>query len=213
MSDRTMSSFILASESPRRIALLRSAGFSFQSVPPSVEESRSEFFTPAELILFNAFQKAAAIANRYPDELVLAADTIVALGPKVFGKPSDLEDARRMLAQLVAKSHDVITGIAIVHARRSRLISRTVRTRVKFRALSALEIEEYLKIAQPLDKAGAYAAQDSPDLIIERIAGSFSNVVGLPMEVVTPLLALEGIRPNPQKSNAGRGDAQDHFYS
>lgn len=190
-----MSSFILASESPRRIALLRSAGFSFQIVPPSIEESRSEFFTPAELTLFNAFQKATAIANRYPDELVLAADTIVALGPKVFGKPSDLEDARRMLAQLVGKSHDVITGIAIVHAKRNRLISRTVRTGVKFRALSATEIEEYLKIAQSLDKAGAYAAQDSPGLIIEKIDGSFSNVVGLPMEVVTALLALEGIRP------------------
>jgi septum formation protein len=126
---------------------------------------------------------------------VLAADTIVALGPKVFGKPSDLEDARRMLAQLVGKSHDVITGIAIVHAKRNRLISRTVRTGVKFRALSATEIEEYLKIAQSLDKAGAYAAQDSPGLIIEKIDGSFSNVVGLPMEVVTALLALEGIRP------------------
>src|SRR5207253_6037579 len=125
--------------------------------------SRSEFFTPAELTLFNACQKAAAIANRYPDELVLAADTIVALGPKVFGKPSDLEDARRMLAHLVGKSHDVITGIAIMHAKRRRLISRAVRTRVKFRALSTPEIEAYLKIALPLDKAGAYAAQDSPD--------------------------------------------------
>jgi septum formation protein len=190
-----MNSFILASESPRRIGLLRSMGFRFQIVPAFIEESHSEFFTPAELTLFNAFQKAAAVANRYPDELVLAADTIVALGSKVFGKPSDLQDARRMLAQLVGKSHDVITGIAIMHAKRRRLISRAVRTRVKFRALSTSEIEAYLKIVQPFDKAGSYAAQDSPDLIIERITGSFSNVVGLPMEVVTPLLALEGIRP------------------
>jgi septum formation protein len=190
-----MNSFILASESPRRIGLLRSTGFRFQIVPAFIEESHSEFFTPGELTLFNAFQKAAAVTKRYPDELVLGADTIVAFGSKVFGKPSDLEDARRMLAHLVGKSHDVITGIAIMHAKRRRLISRAVRTRVKFRALSTPEIEAYLKIALPLDKAGAYAAQDSPDLIIERITGSFSNVVGLPMEVVIPLLALEGIRP------------------
>jgi septum formation protein len=190
-----MTSFILASESPRRIALLRSAGFHFQIVPPGIEESNSEFFTAAELALFNAFQKAAAVANHHPEEVVLAADTIVALGSKVFGKPSDLPDARRMLAQLVGKSHDVITGIALMHANRNQLISRAVRTRVKFRALSDSEIEVYLKIAQPFDKAGAYAAQDSPDLIIEKVTGSFSNVVGLPMEVVVPLLASVGIHP------------------
>ncbi len=89
----------------------------------------------------------------------------------------------------------MITGIVLIDAKRNELISRAVRTQVKFRALSSSEIEEYLKIAQPLDKAGAYAAQDSPDLIIEKITGSFSNVVGLPMEVVVPVLALAGIRP------------------
>jgi septum formation protein len=190
-----MTSFILASESPRRIALLRSAGFRFQIVPPAVQESHSEFLTPAEITLFNAFQKAAAVANHHPEELVLAADTIVALRSEVFGKPSDLHDARRMLARLVGKSHDVITGIVLMRANRSQMISRAVRTRVKFRALSVVEIEAYLKIAKPLDKAGAYAAQHSSDLIIEKVTGSFSNVVGLPMEVVVPLLALAGIHP------------------
>jgi septum formation protein len=191
-----MTSFILASESPRRIALLRSAGFDFQIVPPAIEESHSEFFTPVKLALFNACQKATAVANRHPEAVVLAADTIVALGAKVFGKPSDLDNARRMLAQLIGKSHHVITGIALMHANRNQLISRAVHTRVKFRTLSDSEIEAYLKIAQPLDKAGAYAAQDSPDLIIEKVTGSFSNVVGLPMEVVVPLLALAEIYPS-----------------
>jgi septum formation protein len=126
---------------------------------------------------------------------VLAADTIVALGSEVFGKPSDFHEARETLARLVGRTHDVITGIVLIDAKRNQLISRAVRTQVKFRALSSSGIEEYLEIAQPLDKAGAYAAQDSPDLIIEKITGSFSNVVGLPMEVVVPVLALAGIRP------------------
>jgi nucleoside triphosphate pyrophosphatase len=191
----TMKLFILASESPRRIALLRSAGFHFQIVPPGIEESHSKFFTPAGLTLFNAFQKAAAVAAHHLEEVVLAADTIVALGSEVFGKPSDFHNARETLARLVGRTHDVITGIVLIDAKRNQLISRAVRTRVKFRALSSSQIEEYLEIAQPLDKAGAYAAQDSPDLIIEKITGSFSNVVGLPMEVVVPLLALAGIRP------------------
>jgi septum formation protein len=190
-----MHSFILASESPRRIALLRSAGFDFQIESPDIEESHSEYFAPAELALFNAYQKATAVANRNPEAVVLAADTIVVLGSQVFGKPSHLNDARRMLAHLVGKSHDVITGIALMDANRSQLISCAVRTQIKFRALSDSEIEAYLKIAQPLDKAGAYAAQDSPDLIIEEVTGSFSNVVGLPMEVVGPLLASSGIHP------------------
>jgi len=190
-----MPSFILASASPRRIALLQTAGFDFQAEHPEIEESRSKFFSPSELTLFNAFQKAAAVANRHPEEFVLAADTVVALDSEVFGKPLDLQDARRMLIRLVGRSHDVITGIALLKASRKQLISRVVHTRVKFRALSDSEIESYLKIAEPLDKAGAYAAQNSPDMIIEKVTGSFSNVVGLPMEVVGSLLASLGIYP------------------
>jgi len=192
-----MPSFILASGSPRRIQLLRQAGFDFQVEPAEIEESRSDFFSPGELTLFNSLRKAMTVATRYPTHLVLGADTIVALDSEVFGKPSDLEDARRMLRRLVGKTHDVITGVALVHAGRRRSISRTVRTRVKFRLLGDSEIEAYLKIAEPLDKAGAYAAQNTPGLIIEKITGSFSNVVGLPMEIVGPLLASSGIHQTP----------------
>jgi septum formation protein len=190
-----MPSFILASASPRRIALLQTAGFDFQIEQPTIEESRSKFFSPSELALFNAFQKAAAVSNRHPEEFVLAADTVVVLDSEVFGKPSDLHDARRMLIRLVGRSHDVITGIALMKVSRKQLISRLVRTRVKFRALSDSDIETYLKTVEPLDKAGAYAAQESPDMIIEKVTGSFSNVVGLPMEVVGSLLASLGIHP------------------
>ena len=190
-----MRRFILASGSPRRIQLLRDAKFEAEVVPADVEELWCEFLTPTELTLFNAFQKAAAVAVRHPDAVVLGADTLVALGSEVFGKPRDLLDARRMIGKLVGKTHDVITGISLIQVRAGRVVTRAAHTTVKIRPLTAIEIEAYLKIAEPLDKAGAYAAQKSPDLIIEPIKGSFTNVVGLPMELVRPLLASADIHP------------------
>ena len=190
-----MSRLILASASPRRAQLLRDAKFEPEIVPADVEELSCDFLTPTELTLFNAYRKATAVAIQHPDAVVLGADTLVALGSEVFGKPRDLIEARRMLEQLVGKTHVVITGISVIQMRVGRVITRAVHTNVKFRLLTATEIEDYLKIAEPLDKAGAYAAQKSPDVIIERINGSFTNVVGLPMELVLPLLTSFGVQP------------------
>ena len=190
-----MSRLILASGSPRRIQLLRDAKFEAEVVPADIEELWCEFFTPTELTLFNAFQKAAAVAIQHPDAVVLGADTLVALGSEVFGKPRDMVEARRMIEKLVGKTHDVITGISLIQVKVGRIVTRAVHTTVKIRFLTATEIEAYLEIAEPLDKAGAYAAQKSPDLIIEQIKGSFTNVVGLPMEMVGPLLSSAGIYP------------------
>jgi nucleoside triphosphate pyrophosphatase len=188
--------FILASSSPRRIQLLREAKFDPEVVRPEVEEVTSTFLTPSELVRFNARLKAAAVARRSPDAIVLGADTVVALGTKVFGKPRDLDDAGRMLRKLVGKTHEVITGVALIETSVGRLTLRAVSSTVTFLALSRTQIDAYLKIVDPLDKAGAYAAQDSANLIIERINGSFSNVVGLPMELVQPLLQSVGVRPS-----------------
>jgi septum formation protein len=190
-----VSRLILASSSPRRVQLLREARFEPEVLPAEVEELWCDFFTPSELTLFNAFQKAITVAMRYPDAVVLGADTLVALRSEMFGKPRDFDEARRMLEKLVGKTHDVITGVALVHANDGRVITRVVHTAVRFRSLSSTEIEAYLRIVEPLDKAGAYAAQVSPDLIIEHIDGSLTNVVGLPMEVVHPLLVSAGIYP------------------
>jgi septum formation protein len=190
-----VSRLILASGSPRRIQLLRDAKFEPQVIPAEVQELRCDFLTPTELTLFNAFQKAAAVAIRHPDAVVLGADTLVALGSEVFGKPRDFFEARRMLEKLVGKTHRVITGISLVQLSIRRVVTRAVHTAVKFRPLTGSEIEAYLEIAEPLDKAGSYAAQKSPDLIIEEISGSFTNVVGLPMELVRPLLNSAGIHP------------------
>jgi septum formation protein len=193
-----MSPLILASSSPRRIQLLREANFHPEVVSPEVPELCCDYLTPSELTRFNARLKAATVATLHPEAVVLGADTIVALGSEVFGKPRDLDDARRMLRQLVGKRHEVITGIAMIAVNARRIILRAVSSTVTFRSLSETEIEGYMKIVNPLDKAGAYAAQDSANVIIERINGSLTNVVGLPMELVGPLLRSVGIHPSPE---------------
>jgi septum formation protein len=186
--------FILASSSPRRIQLLRDSKFDPDIICPEVTELDCDFLTPSEIAMFNAYRKAVTVANRYPEAVVLAADTVVALGWETFGKPKDHEDARWMLQNLVGKTHDVITGVALVTPARP-IILEEEQSAVKFRLLSNAEIEVYLNTIYPFDKAGGYAAQDSPDAVIEYVNGSFTNVVGLPMELVLPLLASAGIHP------------------
>jgi septum formation protein len=205
-----MRRFILASSSPRRIQLLREAKFDPEVVRPQVEEKMCAFLTPSELVRFNARLKAAAVALQYPDAVVLGADTLVALGTEVFGKPRDIDDARGMLSKLVGKTHQVITGIALIEAPTGRTTLRAVSSAVTFHALSSTQIDAYLKIVDPLDKAGAYAAQDSGKVIIERINGSFSNVIGLPMELVRPLLRAVGVSPPRQLTHGLRVDGRRH---
>lgn len=190
-----MRRLILASSSPRRIQLLREAGFDPEIVSPEVDEQTCGFFTPCELTLFNANKKAVSVAVRFPEAVILAADTIVALGSAVFGKPRDLDDARRMLLNLAGKTHIVVTGVALIHPNHRRAILQAEETAVEFRALTEAEIDRYLKAINPLDKAGAYAAQESSESIIERVDGSFTNVIGLPMELVVPLLKAVQIYP------------------
>lgn len=173
---------ILASVSPRRQELLRQLVFDFRVIAPDVEELHYEQLTARELSLLNACRKARAVAKRYPDMLVLGADTLVYLDTTLFGKPRDLAHARRMLEQLQGRTHQVVTGVCLLHQRshRQRLFAET--TAVTFRPLAGEAIEAYLRAVNPLDKAGAYAVQEHGDLIVEGIAGSYTNVVGLPLE-------------------------------
>ena len=207
-----MSRLILASVSPRRVQLLREASFAPEVVRPEVAELSCDFLTPSELTRFNAKLKAAAVAAHFPDSVVLGADTVVALGLEVFGKPQDLDDAHRMLQKLVGKTHEVITGIAMIETSVARLTLRAVSSTVTFRRLTTGEIEKYLKAVNPLDKAGSYAAQELANTIIERIDGSFTNVVGLPMELVRPLLRSAGIhskKPIPRSQGADKRSGTD----
>jgi septum formation protein len=188
--------FILASGSTRRADLLSEAGYRFAVVTGPVEELFVDFLTPRELTLFNARRKAFAVAPRHPEAVVLAADTIVALGAKKFGKPKDLAEARSFLEELSGHTHSVFTGAAIVHYAHSRLCYEVGQTEITFRKLTSSEIEDYLSRINPLDKAGAYAAQTNPGSIIESVNGSFTNVVGLPMEQIGPTLARFEVVPD-----------------
>jgi septum formation protein len=190
-----MASLVLASSSPRRAALLSEAGFEFETAASSVEEKSDPALTLHELTLWNAIRKGMSVARRNPDSVVLAADTLVALDDQVIGKPADLAEAARMLQRLSGRTHEVCSAVLIYHQASGRSALFRDVSRVRFRRLNNVMIENYLAKIKPLDKAGAYAAQGSGADIIANIQGSFTNVVGLPMEKTIAALAKFGIRP------------------
>jgi septum formation protein len=186
---------VLASASPRRAALLSESGFEFQIVSPRVVEKFDSTLTLRELTLWNAVRKGISIAQTRPDAVVLAADTLVALQTKIIGKPADLGEATWMLRCLSGETHDVCSAVAIYRQTSGRSDVFYEISRVRFRRLNDAAIEKYLAKVDPLDKAGAYAAQAGGAEIIESIEGSFTNIVGLPMEKTVAALAKFGIRP------------------
>ena len=175
--------------------MLSEGGFEFEIVSPRVAEKFSTTLTLRELTLWNAIRKGMAIAQTRPDEVVLAADTLVALDNRIMGKPSNWGDAAGMLQRLSGRTHEVCSAIAIYLQASGRSAVFHESSRVRFHPLSTSAIENYLAKVGPLDKAGAYAAQGSGAEIIAKIDGSFTNVVGLPMEKTVAALAKFGIRP------------------
>jgi septum formation protein len=173
---------ILASGSPRRRELLQLLGKPFEVVASNAPETASEHMTPFEACQLNAYRKARVVAKKFPDALVIGADTEVALGHRLFGKPATLKEAVAMLLKLQGKVHSVVTGVCLLHLRKHRQFCFAELTNVRFRRLSRAQRWEYLKSINPLDKAGGYAIQENGHLLVESIEGSFSNVVGLPME-------------------------------
>ena len=132
--------------------------------------------------MLNAYRKARIIAKKFPDALVIGADTEVCLGRRVFGKPASRANAEQMLSDLQGKEHQVITGGCLIHLRHHRQRTFAVTTRVTFKPLASSQIAAYLDRIDPLDKAGAYAIQEHGEMIVAKTKGSFSNVVGLPVE-------------------------------
>ena len=173
---------ILASASPRRVELLRQVSLDFKVVPGDVPEIHHDQLTARELSQVNAYRKARPVAKKFPDALVLGADTLVYLNTALFGKPTTLEEAYEMLERLQGRTHEVVTGICLLHLRKHRQTMFTETTAVTFQPLDAVKIQRYLNRVNPLDKAGAYAIQEEGDLIVEKIVGSYTNVVGLPVE-------------------------------
>ena len=187
---------VLASASPRRRALLQKAGYEFEIVSPPGDEVAHGWFTIRELTICNATRKALRVAQAVPDAVVLAADTLVTIDGDVLGKPADLDAAVRSLRQLSGRTHEVWTAVCIRHAARGKSRSFHEISRVHFRELNDRAIRDYLAKVNPLDKAGAYAAQGHGAEIIERIEGSYSNVVGLPIDETTRALSLFGVKPD-----------------
>jgi septum formation protein len=173
---------ILASASPRRAELLRLLKLKFRIVPSAATEVLDEQLSPFEVCQLNARRKARAVAKKNPDSLVLGADTLVFLDGEIMGKPVSRADAERMLTRLQGRTHQVVTGISLIHLRAHQERIFAVSTDVMFHPLDAGQIRDYLAKVNPLDKAGAYAIQEHGDLIISEISGSYSNVVGLPVE-------------------------------
>lgn len=177
---------VLASRSPRRADLLSRAGYRFEVAPADIDERRRAGETPRALVRRLACEKAAAVAPRHSGSIVLGADTVVVVDGDVLGKPDGDDGAARMLRRLSGRAHEVLTGVALraAHRRRDGVQS----TRVVFRALSADEVAWYVASGESADKAGGYAIQGRASRFVTRIEGSWTNVVGLPVELVDGLL-------------------------
>jgi len=189
---------VLGSSSPRRQHLLAALGYRFSIAVAEVQEEASlPGVTPAQLTVHNALLKANAVAIDHPGHLIIGADTLVFLGDQALGKPADLADARRMLRALSGRTHTVISGVALVHAvDGSSPECFATSTQVTFHPLDDRKIDAYLSLIDPLDKAGAYAAQDHGTMVVASILGAWSNVVGLPVEDLAPRLVARGLSPS-----------------
>jgi septum formation protein len=186
---------ILASASPRRRSLLSEAGYTFDVHPADINEDDFPItILPGDLALRLARQKADAVAQRFPDAVVLAADTVVAFGDMILNKPRDAQHAGQMLALLAGTTHIVITGVAVRHLQADLAQEQRVMSAVRMRPLSKREIEDYVASGQWQGKAGGYGIQDQ-DPFVTRMSGSHSNIVGLPMTTTRKLLTAAGVTP------------------
>ncbi len=185
-----MGEWILASTSSRRIQLLKEFGLKFQCFSPEIEEVKSSGDNlPVWVAITNAQAKSSNVSEKFPDAYVIGADTIVVVDNEVFNKPKDLDEARQMLHRLSGRMHFVVTAISIVCKREDLNCLFTDTTKVYFSDINDVFIEDYLSKIQPLDKAGAYAIQHPLSKTFIKIEGSYSNVMGFPMEVFRKTLS------------------------
>ena len=177
---------ILASGSPRRAELLARAGYRFEVVPPDIDERRQAGEAPRDYVARLAAEKAAAVAPRYPERVVLAADTTVVVDAAVLGKPRGPDEAAGMLRRLSGRAHDVLTGVAV--RRGGACLGAVEQTAVHLADLDEALIAWYVATGEPSDKAGGYGVQGIASRFVTRVEGSYSNVVGLPLALVDRLL-------------------------
>ncbi len=186
---------ILASASPRRARLMTQLGLAFEVVLPAQVEEIEQGDSPESVAEINARAKAEAVAALHPDRWVMGADTVVARDGILFGKPADRADAERMLRELAGRAHDVYTAVCLCRRADQRRETFCDRTRVWMRPLDPTGIGAYLDKINPYDKAGSYAIQEHGAGIVDRIEGSYTNVVGLPVERLIEALSRLGLMP------------------
>ena len=182
---------VLASASPRRQELLRSAGIAFEVQPAHIPEDPLPGEAAKDCAERLAREKALAVARQRPHDVVLGADTVVVVDGQLLGKPSDAADSARMLRMLSGREHQVITGVCLVAGGQSSVASET--TLVTVSEITDQEIADYVASGEPMDKAGAYAIQGIASRWIPRIEGDYSNVVGLPVALVWRMLRQAGV--------------------
>jgi septum formation protein len=193
VADDVSTRLVLASASPRRQELLRDAGYAFIVSPADIDESAyPPGLLPGDIAEFLAVAKAHAVAEIFPNDVILAADTVVALGERPLGKPADAADAREMLRMLGGTTHQVITGVAVFRRSVNLLLQSHVTSSVHMRALTDAEIDAYVASDDWRGKAGGYGIQDR-DPFVTRTSGCHTNIVGLPMTETAKLLAKAGI--------------------
>ncbi len=185
--------FVLASRSPRRSELLKQLGFDFDVIPSRVEEDWIQKETPQRQVIRLAEAKAQDVGRQYPNRWIIAADTIVCLDDFILGKPKNTEEAFEMLSRLSGQEHFVITGLSIHHFEKETAGHQAVETVVKMKSLTPVEMRWYVNTGEPFDKAGGYAIQGIGSFMIERIRGSYTNVVGLPLCELIEMLNRLGV--------------------
>jgi septum formation protein len=184
---------VLASESPRRIDILRTLGVSFSVIPPDIDESKRKYESSKDYVLRISHEKAQKVGNLFPDKWIIGADTIVVLKGRVLGKPKTDEEAFLMLERLRGNWHKVFTGYCVLNVSRQIVYQDVAETKVFIKNLTDEEIRNYIKTSEPFDKAGSYAVQGKGGYMVKEIKGSYSNVVGLPICEITEVLLSLGI--------------------
>ncbi len=186
---------ILASQSPRRKELLQKNGVDFRVFVTDADETVTEPMLPDKLVEELSYRKAKSCAEQFLDDnvFIIAADTVVALGTEIFGKPKDEADACLMLSKLSGKPHSVFTGVTLARVCGNAVNYRKIvcETKVYFKPLTDAEILEYVATKEPFDKAGSYAIQGIASKFVEKIEGDFDNVVGLPVKAILPMIKEE----------------------
>jgi len=185
-----MKEIVLASKSPRRIELLTGLGLKFTAYSPDFEEKTESLAgeTPEELVLYNAVGKAQEASRRFKDAIIIGVDTIGVSHGHILGKPTDREDAKRLIRLISGTEHSVISGICVMNSKSKKTLTQTVETKIEMEKIDEKDIEKYVDSGEGDDKAAAYAIQGKGSLFIKGIKGDYFNVVGLPIYTLKKLL-------------------------